>query len=366
MRNFQEEVTKAQSPKVAHVSFFGQKVERRVAYRALLGVLTLLIIAAVFLAVAITSGSRSSGSTSVVPKVVVILAPGFNPIIAESAMASNKAPNLALLTAAGGSYGRVSSNATDATAALVSLLTGSPVNYHNVTSFDSISAFYNGAPSFLRYARTASLRTTVVSSAKYFSLGSTLAGSANCGSIGVLDAECVGLSCAGSDSTSYCNALTKFVVANDATALMGSTIATAFGDTADSREMTLVLTNAFEGNRNDDDNSLAALSSAALLDGVVGQILVNVAQRSYVNSENWLVIVAGDGVNTLQQAPFFVGAYTSGAVATLSALRSPSVANIVDVFTTALAWLGIPNPVGAVGVAEGICHDGTSTAACPR
>jgi len=367
MRNFQEEVEKAQSPRAPHVSIFGKKIHQRVAYRAVLGVLTLLTIAATLLAVVYTSGSVKSGSESeIVARVVVILAPGFNPVVAESAMASNKAPNLAMLVSSGGSYGRVASNTTDATAALVSILTGSPISYHNVSSADTLSAFYGGAPSFLRYLRTSSLRTTIIASDKYYSLGSTPSNSTNCASVGILDVECVGFTCADSDSASYCSSLTKFIVSSDATALMGTTISTAFGDTADARALTLILTSAFEGNREDDDNSLTALSTTTLLDGVVGQVLINMAQRSYADGENWLVIVAGDGANALQQAPMFVGAYANGEVATLSPLRNSTVANIVDVFTTALTWLGISNPTGAVGVAEAICHDGSSTSACPR
>lgn len=361
MRNFREDPVKERSA-FSTVSILGQKFSRRTAYRAILAVGTVVAIIVACITVVLTSGG-STVAGRVVPKALVVVVPGLNPTVLESAMASNKAPNMAMLAAAGGTYDRVAANSSDPTASLISLLTGTPVAFHNVTDASRLSAFYNGAPSLLRYAKTASLRTSVIASEKYFSAGGYLAGSATCATVGLLDQECIGAACPNLDSSSYCSALTKIVLPNDESALMGTTLSTAVQGSLDARELILALVACFEDRRSDDDNSLRALSNVALLDGVVGQLALVLAQRSYQSSENWLLVVAGDGVNAQQQAPLLVAAYAAGAVANLNPINSLN-GNVVDVFATVQAWFGVPNPAGVVGIAQGVCRDGSQKVSC--
>lgn len=331
-------------------------------FRGLIGVSAVAAIVIGLLLVAATAGSFAGPAGSKQPKAVVVVVPGLNPDVVESAMASYKASSLAGIVTSGAAYGRIAANASDTTAALVSLLTGTAIAFHNVTNSSSLNVLKSSdATTFMRYLNQASLKTALVASERFFS-GSTYDSTGKCSSVGLLDAECVGLACP-TDATAYCNSATRNILSNQITALMSTTISDAFSTAAPGNSLVTVVVDAFADLRREDDNSLRALSAVSLLDGVIGQIVLAVEQRSYQTQENWLVTVVGDGVHSAQQAPLFVIPVSSGSVIRASPINTAS-GNIVDVFPTIAKWFNLPVFPSVVGTSQGICGDGRSVSAC--
>jgi hypothetical protein len=367
MRNFQEEIG-ADGKRKSNTSagFIATKlgIDDNQMFQGLVGVFAVSAIVIGLLLVAFTSGSGAGPAGSKQPKAIVVIVPGLNPVVLESALNSNKAASLADLITRGAAYGRIAANTTDPTAALVSILSGTAANFHNVSSSAGLSAFQSSAAaSFLRFLNEASLKTTLIASANFYS-GSTYNTSGQCASVGVLDAECTGLACPSGDSTAFCNSATRVIVSNDDTALMSTIISNAFSTSAPGNSLVTIVVDAFSTLRAMDDNSLRALSATALLDGVVGQLVLAAAQRSHNANENWLVTIVGDGVNSAQQAPLFVIPVSAGSVIRAKAINT-ATGNIVDIFPTITSWFHLPTAsTSVVGSVQGICGDGRTVSAC--
>ncbi|CUE71558.1 membrane-associated protein, putative [Bodo saltans] len=367
MRNFQEEIG-ADGKRKSNTSagFIAQKlgIDDNRMFQGLVGVFAVSAIVIGLLLVAFTSGSGAGPAGSKQPKAIIVIVPGLNPVVLESALNSNKAANLAGLVTSGAAYGRIASNATDPTAALVSLLSGTAASYHNVSSSSALGAFQSSAAtSFLRYLNEASLKTTLIASANFYS-GSTYNTSGQCSTVGTLDAECAGIACPSDATSAYCNSATRVIVNNDDTALMSTIISNAFSTAAPGNSLVTIVVDAFSSLRALDDNSLRALSATALLDGVVGQLVLAAEQRSYKADENWLVTLVGDGVNSAQQAPLFVIPVSAGSVIRAKSINT-ATGNIVDIFPTIASWFNLPTTSSfVVGSVQGICGDGRTVSTC--
>lgn len=367
MRNFQEEIGadgKRKSNTATGFIATQLGVDDNQVYRGLIGVTAVVAIVVGLLLVSFTSGSDDGPAGSKVPKAIVVIVPGLNSLVLESAMNSNKAANLAGLISSGAAYGQISTNVSDTTAALVTILTGTAASFHNVSNSASLGAFKaSTATSFLRFVNEASLKSTLIASANYYS-GSTYNTSGQCATVGVLDAECSGLACPSTDSAAFCNSATRVIVSNDDSALMSTTISAAFSTAAPGNSLVTIVVDAFTSLRDLDDNSLRVLSATALLDGVVGQLVLAAAQRSYKADENWLLALVGDGVNSAQKAPLVVAPVSAGSVMRAKAINT-ATGNIVDIFPTIASWFNLPSTsTTVVGAVQGICGDGRTVTAC--
>lgn len=207
----------------------------------------------------------------------------------------------------------------------------------------------------------------------------TLDGNLQCTNVGLLDVECFGQACASGES---CNSVRQQWICPDVSSISAdfSITSTILGGSALSHwQLFFVALDFFKSFASLDGtaatstaaNFLEAYSNVALLDAFVGQLVLMMSERSDIQSENWLLILAGEGASTGQQAPLLVGAYRNGLQLTgmsqggTSAVSQPSnSSNVADVYTTVMTWFGLPIPSRNVGTAVGVCGSGIQGKTC--
>ena len=358
---------------------FHERAKATGLYRIVIAVSVVVAIVIALFAVAMTSASSTKTSNGL-SRAIVIVVPGLNPLLLESAALDGRTPNIANVLVNGGTYRRAASNTTDRVSALATMLTGTSADYHNATSkVNGMLSLANiDPPTFLRSAKDSSVPPATFASSSWYSNG-TLDGNLQCTNVGLLDVECFGQACASGDS---CNSVRQQWICPDVTSIAVDTsitstiLSTAALDHWQLFFVALDFLNSFaslDGSAAAGTASsfLEAYSNLALLDAFVGQLTLMMSERSDVQKENWLLVLTGDGASTAQQAPLVVGAFRNGVqLAGMSqsgkaAISEPTTtSNVADVYTTVMTWFGLPIPVRNAGTAVGICGSGIQGKTC--
>ena len=313
--------------------------------------------------VAATSGTYFSSSMRT-PRAVVVVVEGLNPVTFESAMQGNKAPNFRFLTSNGGLYTRALTNTSSSAVALASILSGTGQQYHNVSDWSAVGKFFPNVRSFLGFAKDVELRPVVIAPPKMFS-GTTTDASGVCTVLGLIDVECSSVGCPSDGSnTAYCNVDVKQQLCSGPAQLYDDTILTTIMQQSSKKSGIFyvqldLLANAID----DSDNSLSTLSNIFQVDAFIGRLSRTLSSMSLFNAQSWMLIVTGDGANTVQQAPFFMTTYIMGQQAALRPLQLPT--QLIDILPTVLSWFGpyVPKTI-PTGVIQGVCSDGISPTSC--
>ena len=333
-------------------------------YRTLLAVAACVATVVLVVWIGWTSGSYVDDKIGA-HKAIVIVVEGLHPEMLDFATKSHKAPFITELVSHGAVYGSlaVPSTVADQLAAHQAILTGLTPLQSGVYSSNDFNKYAN-ATSFLRLARNAELKTSLIAPEGLFSGSSFENG--RCRPLGVLDAECVGLACPSDDAASYCNANWRFKTSESLTSAASSTLRNedyilSKIEASTSARMDVVyveLSNfAAAGGASKDlsTNSLAAISEMYVTDALVGRIASHLAARSAAKRENWLLFLTSEANNAYRKAPFLIANFNDGAPKAVT--QPAAAASILDVYPTIVQWMGL-SPYGAAkynGTILGIC-----------
>lgn len=344
-----------------HVPEIKELLDSRARYRTIVVVSVIFILLACL--VVVSNASVRSTEEQSIPRAVVLVVPHLSSDMLEAALVSNKAPFIALLSAADGMYARPRAQNTELAASLVTILTG------NVTS---TATDLVGATSFLRTMRKAGKKAIVLAPSLYWSAQQqeekakkeATRANGRCSRVGLLDSECCGVACAAEDETAYCNAVEKLLSCDGKAELYEEEVLEGFRSLQKHEaDLLYAHVNVLSGGGGTTEKErLAALSDISIMDGTLGKIALAAIERSRASKESWLIMLVGAGGDGLTRTPLAMAAYARGGLVRLGPIPEEEM-TLADIAPTVLHWFGL-SPAGDARRVRGLCSTGIAVNSC--